>query len=98
MNETSPMAAVARPPLDATGREHWQLRDTAGRAVCDVQARIVSDEGRVLPNDGKLVGELEVRGPWVTASYYQDATRRSSPTAGCAPATSGRSTDGGSSP
>src|SRR5206468_8318645 len=31
------------------------------------------DDGGVLPNDGKAVGEIEVRGPWITASYYQNA-------------------------
>ncbi|MBV8928704.1 MAG: AMP-binding protein, partial [Mycobacteriaceae bacterium] len=37
------------------------------------EARIVDDDGNVLPNDGQSVGEVEVRGPWVTGSYYQDA-------------------------
>ena len=27
----------------------------------------------MLPNDGKAVGEIEVRGPWITGSYYQNA-------------------------
>jgi fatty-acyl-CoA synthase len=29
-------------------------------------------EGRILPWDGETVGEIEVRGPWVTGSYYKD--------------------------
>ena len=29
-------------------------------------------DGEVLPSDGKAVGELETRGPWITASYYKD--------------------------
>jgi fatty-acyl-CoA synthase len=33
--------------------------------------RIVSDDGSVLPWDGQAVGEIEVRGPWITASYYR---------------------------
>ena len=28
--------------------------------------------GNVLPHDGKAVGEVHVRGPWITASYYND--------------------------
>ncbi len=36
-----------------------------------MEARIVDDHGAVLPNDGKAVGEVEVRGPWITGSYYQ---------------------------
>jgi fatty-acyl-CoA synthase len=73
MTETSPLAAVAVPPADVAEEEHWALRNTAGRLVCGVEARIVDDEGTVLPDDGKAVGEVEVRGPWVTASYYQNA-------------------------
>ncbi len=30
--------------------------------------------GHVLPNDGKSVGEFEVRGPWITGSYYREDT------------------------
>ncbi|HME49319.1 fatty acid--CoA ligase [Mycobacterium sp.] len=74
MTETSPMAAVAWPPQDVSDEEeHWALRNTAGRPVCGVEARIVDDNGNVLPDDGKSVGELEVRGPWITASYYCDS-------------------------
>jgi fatty-acyl-CoA synthase len=44
--------------------------------VCGVEARIVDDNGHVAARDGKSVGELEVRGPRVTGSYYRhdDAT------------------------
>ncbi|MGE5696768.1 MAG: fatty acid--CoA ligase [Candidatus Sericytochromatia bacterium] len=73
MTETSPLASIARPPADVTEEEHWALRNTAGRPMCGVEARIVDDDGAVLPNDGKAVGELEVRGPWVTGSYYLNA-------------------------
>ena len=34
--------------------------------------RIVDDAGRVLPWDGKSVGEIQVRGPWVTSGYYNN--------------------------
>jgi fatty-acyl-CoA synthase len=37
-----------------------------------VEARVVDDEGKVLPADGLATGEIEVRGPWVAAAYYQD--------------------------
>ena len=32
--------------------------------------RIVDDAGAVVPHDGEAVGEIEVRGPWITGSYY----------------------------
>ena len=40
--------------------------------MCAVEARLVGDGGAVLPHDGEAVGEVEVRGPWVTGSYYAD--------------------------
>jgi fatty-acyl-CoA synthase len=73
MTETSPLAALAAPPPEVTGADHWALRATAGRVVSGVEIRIVDDDGSVLPNDGKAVGEIEVRGPWITGSYYQNA-------------------------
>ncbi|MBV9513884.1 MAG: long-chain fatty acid--CoA ligase [Mycobacteriaceae bacterium] len=72
MTETSPLAALAIPPVGLSDDEHWLLRDTAGRLMCGVEARIVDDDGDALPSDGKAVGEIEVRGPWVTGSYYRN--------------------------
>ena len=72
MTEMSPLGSVARPPEDATGEEHWRFRDTAGRVAPLVEARIVADDGGVQPWDGESTGELEVRGPWIAASYYED--------------------------
>ena len=43
-----------------------------GRLFCTVEARLTGDGGAVLPLDGNAVGEIEVRGPWVTGSYYKD--------------------------
>lgn len=72
MTETSPLAAVARPPAGMAGEANWALRSSQGRVVCGVEARIVNDEGEPLLHDGEAVGELEVRGPWITGSYYLD--------------------------
>lgn len=77
MTETSPLASVARPPRGLPVEEQMNYRSTQGRIVCGVEARIVDDAHTVLPADGKSVGELEVRGAWVTGSYYKgdDPTR-----------------------
>jgi fatty-acyl-CoA synthase len=37
-----------------------------------VEGRLTGDDGTVLPSDGKAVGELEVRGPWIAGRYYRD--------------------------
>jgi fatty-acyl-CoA synthase len=74
MTETSPLGAVARPPRWATSDEAWFYRQRAGRVAFGVEVRVVDGDGRVAERDGETVGELEVRGPWVTASYYGDDT------------------------
>jgi fatty-acyl-CoA synthase len=73
MTETSPLAALATPPPEVTGEDAWTLRAAAGRVASGVEIRIIDDAGSVLPNDGKAVGEIQVRGPWITGSYYQNA-------------------------
>ncbi|BBZ32126.1 long-chain fatty acid--CoA ligase [Mycolicibacterium confluentis] len=72
MTETSPIATLAWPPPGVDEDKHWELRGTQGRPLCGVEARIVDDEGKPLPQDGEAVGELEVRGPWITGSYYRN--------------------------
>ncbi|WP_454163395.1 long-chain fatty acid--CoA ligase [Gordonia iterans] len=69
MTETSPLATVARPPASLDTQERWRLRATQGRPVPGVELRIVGDAGNELPHDGEAVGELQVRGPWITGSY-----------------------------
>ena len=71
MTETSPLATMAWPPPGTPEDQRWALRGTQGQPVCGVEARIVDDNGTVLPNDGRAVGEVEVRGPWITGSYYR---------------------------
>ncbi|MBX6750358.1 MAG: fatty acid--CoA ligase [Micromonosporaceae bacterium] len=69
MTEMSPLGSVSRPPAGVTGDEAWAYRYTQGRIPAPVAARIVAPDGSVAPADGRTVGELEVRGPWVTARY-----------------------------
>jgi fatty-acyl-CoA synthase len=72
MTETSPMATLAWPAPGTPPEKLWEIRSSQGRPMCGVEARIVDDEGGVLPNDNEAVGELEVRGPWITGSYYRN--------------------------
>jgi fatty-acyl-CoA synthase len=72
MTETSPVAALAFPPADARENEEMDWRAKTGRVISGVELRIVDDAGNELPWDGKAIGEIEVRGPWITASYYKD--------------------------
>jgi fatty-acyl-CoA synthase len=72
MTELSPLGSVAHEPAGVTGEAVWPYRASQGRLICGVEGRLTGDDGEVLPSDGKTVGELECRGPWVTASYYHD--------------------------
>jgi len=72
MTETSPLAALANPPARSNPSEAMDYSVKAGRIVAGVKVRIVADDGSVLDNDGVAVGEFEIAGPWVTASYYLD--------------------------
>jgi fatty-acyl-CoA synthase len=72
MTETSPLASVANPPPGVSEEEAWSYRDSQGRLFCAVEGRLGGDGGDILPSDGAAVGEIEVRGPWTTGSYYQD--------------------------
>ena len=69
MTETSPLGSVARAPGNLSQDEQWAYRYTQGRVPASVEARIVGPAGEVMPNDGESVGELEVRGPWITGRY-----------------------------
>jgi fatty-acyl-CoA synthase len=72
LTETSPIASLAFPPKNVPAERAIDYRATAGRAYGGVEARVVDDEGKVLPRDGRATGEIEVRGPWVAAAYYKD--------------------------
>jgi fatty-acyl-CoA synthase len=74
MTETSPLASVAHPPkqveIGDEGEMDWRVK--TGRIVPGIELRVVDADGVVQPRDGEAVGEIEVRGPWVTSSYYLD--------------------------
>jgi fatty-acyl-CoA synthase len=70
MTETSPVCAFSGPPRSASDEEQIDWRARTGRVVAGVEIRVVDDSGAVLPADGTSVGEFEVRGPWITGSYF----------------------------
>ena len=74
MTETSPLAAVSMPPRGTPPEDDVDWRVKNGRVAFGVELRVVDGEGNVVERDGTSVGEFEVRGPWVTAEYYDDPT------------------------
>jgi fatty-acyl-CoA synthase len=76
MTETSPLGSVSHlrsTDFDRSDEELADLRARQGTPPAGVDARIVepgtSDE---LPWDDRATGELQVRGPWIAAAYYND--------------------------
>jgi fatty-acyl-CoA synthase len=71
MTETSPVCAVSDPPAGADpDDDFWRLK--TGRIAPGVQVRIIALDGSEAPWDGRTTGEIEVRGPWITGSYFGD--------------------------
>jgi fatty-acyl-CoA synthase len=70
MTEMSPLGTVARPRAGTPVDKQLGVRSSQGYAVPLVETRVVADDGKALPWDGETMGELEVRGPFVAASYF----------------------------
>jgi fatty-acyl-CoA synthase len=73
MTELSPLGTVCsiKPNLaDLPTDELYRIRAKQGRAVFGVQMKVVDEQDRELPRDGKSPGELKVKGPWVCKGYY----------------------------
>jgi fatty-acyl-CoA synthase len=68
LTETSPVVAVAHPPRNCAAGEEIEWTTKTGRLLPGVEMRLCDGE-QVLPWDGQSIGEIELRGPWITASY-----------------------------
>ena len=74
MTETSPVCTISYPKAelrDAPMDERYRRAAMAGIPVPLVDLRIRNDEGQDQAWDGQHVGELQVRGPFITGSYHQ---------------------------
>jgi acyl-CoA synthetase (AMP-forming)/AMP-acid ligase II len=74
MTEMSPVGTMASAnasssKLDAQGQMALKLKQ--GRAPFLVEMKIVDDNGKELPRDGKTFGHLVVRGPAIAKSYFK---------------------------
>ncbi|HEV8028019.1 MAG TPA: long-chain fatty acid--CoA ligase [Stellaceae bacterium] len=56
---------------DLPFEERIDRRMNSGRTLWGVKYRIVDDEERVLPHDGKASGHLRVKGPWIASGYFK---------------------------
>jgi fatty-acyl-CoA synthase len=78
MTETTPLATVGKLKAHMRGwtpDEQYEVRAKQGWPSPFVELRVMRPDGPggtsvEAPRDGDTPGELEVRGPWVAASYY----------------------------
>jgi 3-(methylthio)propionyl---CoA ligase len=76
MTEMSPLGTVAALKakhlrLDSDARR--AIKAKQGRPAFGVELKILDEAGRSQPHDGKSMGELVVRGPWIVSGYFDNA-------------------------
>jgi acyl-CoA synthetase (AMP-forming)/AMP-acid ligase II len=75
MTETGPVAALSwlTPELEQLPEEErFRQRARQGRVVPGIRFRVVAEDGTEVPWDTKSMGEIQVKGNWVAATYYND--------------------------
>jgi fatty-acyl-CoA synthase len=78
MTETYPIVLVSRPKSymkDLPEAELYSYKAKQGTLVPGLEMRVVTEDGSEVPRDGKSLGELRLRGPWITEEYYLDPER-----------------------
>ncbi|HOZ85198.1 MAG TPA: long-chain fatty acid--CoA ligase [Niabella sp.] len=79
MSETCPVLTLPYIPTDTlntlTIEEATAERIKTGRPILFVDLKLMDDAGNFLPFDGKTVGEIVVRAPWLTQTYYKETER-----------------------
>lgn len=80
--ETSPIVTIniLKPSLldKLSEEERWELKKKQGLTVSGLDLKIVDHKGKELPHDGKSVGEVLIKGPWITGAYYNDPRTKES--------------------
>ncbi|HSE14074.1 MAG TPA: AMP-binding protein, partial [Candidatus Deferrimicrobium sp.] len=78
MTETYPVVLVSRPKSymkDLPADELYAFKGKQGTLVPGIEMRVTAEDGSEVPRDGKSMGELRLRGPWITEEYYRDPER-----------------------
>lgn len=75
MTETTPIATVntlKKHQANLPDKEKFDLMARHGRVSAGVEIRVIDEQKQSVPWDGKTMGELQVRGAWITDGYYAD--------------------------
>ena len=74
MSETGPVMTAATPKEDMLDWEEDRLLDITiktGKPIPLAEIEVVDSEGNILPHDGTSTGEVVMRSPWLTQSYFK---------------------------
>ncbi|MFZ2305943.1 MAG: 3-(methylthio)propionyl-CoA ligase [Rhodoferax sp.] len=74
MTELSPLGTLCtlkNKHLEMSAEEKMKVRLKQGRGIFGIDMKIVGDDGKELPWDGKAYGDLLVKGPWVISEYFK---------------------------
>ena len=74
MTEMSPIGTICtlkNKHLPMTADDKMKVRLKQGRALFGVDMKIVDPDGHELPWDGKVYGDLLVKGPWIISEYFK---------------------------
>lgn len=75
MTETTPLVTLSRTKsyMDRwPAEEQYRVRTKQGLVAPGLEIKIIGENGEDLPHDGKTMGELIVRGPWIAGEYYKN--------------------------
>jgi len=81
MSETCPLvtfAGLKSTMLDLDEEKKLDIYIKTGLPAPLVEVEVVDPAGKFLPHDGKSTGELVMRTPWLTESYYKDPEKSAS--------------------
>ena len=79
MTEMSPIGTICtlkNKHLPMTSDDKMKIRLKQGRALFGVDMKIVDPDGHELPWDGKVYGDLLVKGPWIISEYFKGKDER----------------------
>lgn len=78
MTETSPLVLCSTLKSYMAGwseDKRYAVRAKQGMLVPGLEMQVINDKGEEVQWDGREMGELCVRGPWITGEYYREPGR-----------------------
>lgn len=75
MSETCPLLTSSYLSLETIKNDmesQLEIRTRTGRAALLVDLKVIDEQGNEVPKDGKSLGEIVVRAPYLTMGYYKD--------------------------